>query len=67
MRQSQKKLAIPCRQIGESFGNIFTQGLDEIWNGAKYRRLRKIVKSHMLPCLYCRQRFEAVDANATKT
>lgn len=43
----------PCCKLRESFGNISNQNFSEIWNGSKYRMLRRLVLSNKSPCQKC--------------
>lgn len=38
-----------------TMGNIFEQDFSEIWNGEKYRAMRRIFKKGGRPCLSCRR------------
>ena len=46
---------VPCGGFyprDKTYGNIFKESLQEIWNGDKYRALRKS-KAQWYPCVHC--------------
>ena len=55
---------VPCCIIGdekvESFGNIYTQEYDEIWNSERYLNFRKQIKQNEIPeyCKNCYKEFK---------